>query len=347
MTTAIQKSEATFTASQVDLIKRTVAKGASDDELKMFLHVAQKAGMDPLQKQIHFVKRRYKDEDGKWQETISIQAGIEGVQSRAAREPDYEGTLAAVVYSKDEFVFDHKSGVVKTHECNPFGDRGQIVGAWAVTHRKGKLPFVALVRFSQYVDTRSHFWRNKPDIMIEKVARFTSLKRAYPDVLSGINEPAEMGQASLHAAEAEVEVEPAEPSPEREVGALPAASRATQAPPPVPTPQATPEKAPAARQGAPDPVRKALPIPARRQLLWVAYQGLGYGKDGLPSFVAGVLGEARPSNQWTAEDLDKLEARVQAIAAERADKAKAAALAEEQERRMREQEEDAQQDVPF
>lgn len=172
-----------FTPEQRDLIKRTVAPGATDDELAMFLHVAQRSGLDPLRKQIHFTKMGGR---------IAFIADVNGLQARAAKETDFEGLLHAVVYEKDDFQVDNKSGEVAKHSNNPLGSNGRIVGAWATVRRKGMLPFTAVVRFEEYNNGSNPLWKSKPGVMIDKVAKSTALRLAYPEQLGGIYDRAEL-----------------------------------------------------------------------------------------------------------------------------------------------------------
>src|SRR5687767_6375131 len=48
---------AVLEAKEVDLVKRTVATGATDDELKLYFYDCQRRGVHPLDKLIHFTKR--------------------------------------------------------------------------------------------------------------------------------------------------------------------------------------------------------------------------------------------------------------------------------------------------
>jgi len=186
MTTALAtkpESVVQWTPEQRDLIKRTVAPGATDDELSMFLHIAQRSGLDPLRRQVHFSKIGGR---------VSVIADINGLQDRAAQETDYEGILFAAVYEKDDFLFDHKNGVVMKHESNPFGDNGKLLGAWAIVKRRNMLPFVSLVRFDEYFNQNNPLWKSKPAVMIIKCAKSTALRLAYPGPLGSIYERAEL-----------------------------------------------------------------------------------------------------------------------------------------------------------
>src|SRR5215831_10697134 len=56
MTQALEKAPLP-TAEELDLIKRTVAQGATDAELKLYLFDCARHGVHPLDKLIHFTKR--------------------------------------------------------------------------------------------------------------------------------------------------------------------------------------------------------------------------------------------------------------------------------------------------
>ncbi len=183
-----------FTQEKIDLIKRTVAKGSTDDELSMFTMIAQKYGLDPFLKEIWFIKRPKKEKKvigGKdvWDykrlpngdidytgaETL-IMTSRDGYLKVAQNHPEFIGIIGFVVRDGDEFVIDADSYKVN-HKFG--GGRGQIIGAWAKVDRRGRQPVITFADFKEYNDIKSTTWQKYPSSMILKVAEVMALKRQF------------------------------------------------------------------------------------------------------------------------------------------------------------------------
>lgn len=167
---ANQLSEHDFTAAQLDLIKATVAKGATNDELKLFLYRCQHMGLDPLKPgMVHFIK--YGTSPG----TIVI--GIDGFRSKAAKTGKHVGTRRGVSHDED----------------------GKVIGAWCEVFRSDwQHPAREEVPLSEY-NTGKGNWFKMPETMIKKVAEVAALRMAFPDELGGIYSEDEMDQSEPKA----------------------------------------------------------------------------------------------------------------------------------------------------
>ena len=192
-----------YTEEQVDLIKRTVARGATDDELKLFVHWCRSSGFDPLRKQAHFQIIKSKCQDCKgagcarcdkgYVRVPTFIAGIDGLLSRANEFPDYGGITGYAVHEKDDFEFDALSGLPVKHHFNS-GERGKLVGAWArVNFKGGKSPLVIWYPASEYSKVSGFVASQLPDVMIVKAAMSIAIRRSYPSQFSGVYSPEEFG----------------------------------------------------------------------------------------------------------------------------------------------------------
>lgn len=194
-----------FDPEAVETIKNTVAKGATNYELALFLYTASKLGLDPLLQQIWFVKFA--------QGQPSIQVGRDGLLAIAQRDEGYETPISQAVYSKDEFELDIAEGQVKHIIRNP-ADRGVLIGAYCIAphkHRKAVVTWVSYQEYAQFWGQKNPVWKSNPAEMIRKVAESQSLRRQYPDTgLSAVYVKDEFGPGEVEAVEVEaVDITPA------------------------------------------------------------------------------------------------------------------------------------------
>ena len=168
----------TFTPEQIELIKRTVCKGATDDEFALFLYTATRLGLNPLAHQIHAVKR-YDSASGR--EVMAIQTGIDGYRLNADRTGKYAPGR------EPSFVYEGKNVVSATAYVKKL-----VGGTW---HEVAATAHMSEYAAKKKDGTLTNMWATKPHIMLAKCAEALALRRAFPAELSGLYTDDEMQQA--------------------------------------------------------------------------------------------------------------------------------------------------------
>lgn len=161
-----QNNVLAYDSRQIELIRNTVAKGATEDELSIFLYLSKQYNLDPFKREIWFTK---------YGNQTNIMTSRDGYLKFAQTSVEFEGLISFVVQEGDAFEIDAAEYKI-THR---FGTkRGRIIGAWARCDRKGKKPFISYVDFGEY-NQNNMIWKKYPSAMIQKVAEVFVLKRAF------------------------------------------------------------------------------------------------------------------------------------------------------------------------
>ena len=169
-----------LTKDRIKLITDTVARGATPDELKLFLLVCRRSQLDPFARQIYLVKR-FDSVSGVSRGVI--QTGIDGFRTIAERTGEYAGS--------DDSIFEEpKDAKIKFP-----------VKATVSVYRivKGqRVAFTASARWSEYYpgEKLGFMWRKMPYAMLGKCAEALALRKGFAQVLGGLYIHEEMAQAN-------------------------------------------------------------------------------------------------------------------------------------------------------
>ena len=173
----------------IDLIKRTIAVGASNDELALFAAQCRRTGLDPFSRQINFVLRRSKAPNGDWVQKASIMISIDGARLMAARTGLYQGS--STVWCGD----DGKWMDLWLSEKAPAASK--------VSVSRGGGEFSGIALWREYgAPAQGPLWRSMPAHMLAKCAEMLALRKAFPAELSGLYSADEMAQSDTQVVEA-------------------------------------------------------------------------------------------------------------------------------------------------
>ncbi len=179
-----------FDEAKLKLLKNTICKGASDDEFQLFLHACERTGLDPFMKQIYSIPRKTKNKNGEWEETRTIQTGVDGFRLIAERTGNYAPGR------EPSYHYDEKGRLISS---TAYVKKRTSDGTW---HEIAATAFFEEYKqeFYNKKDDRyelSTFWKKMPHVMLAKVAEAVALRKAFPADLSGLYTSDEMAQAEV------------------------------------------------------------------------------------------------------------------------------------------------------
>lgn len=177
--------------SQIDLVKATIAKGCSDDELALFVEQCNRTQLDPFARQIYAVSRW----DGKLgRNVMTTQVSIDGARLVAQRSGDYCGQTPVFYCGADRQWTDlwlDSDGLPLAAKVGVYR-RGFTDALWATATWEQYAAYLKSNEGGRYL---APMWKKMPALMLGKCAESLALRKAFPMELSGLYTGDEMGNS--------------------------------------------------------------------------------------------------------------------------------------------------------
>ena len=171
------KPKAHLVKEDSEHIRKMVAQGATDDEFKVFMYLCQAYNLDPLKKEIYFIKYGGKS---------TIITSRDGYLKIANLHEHFDGIESDVVYLGDVLTKrdDGSLHIAYGPEHLSF-DKSKLTGAFCNVFRKDRQKATAVfVSIKDYYKREAPIWQQYTNAMILKVAEAMALKRAF--AISGL-----------------------------------------------------------------------------------------------------------------------------------------------------------------
>jgi len=213
---AVQKQSTVrdYTASQMSLIRKTVAADTNATEFDLFFEMCRRYGLDPFKKQIYaIVTNKHKQDKRK----LVVVTAIDGYRSIAARAGNYRPDENEPEY--------HYRQELKDPASNPLGLEKAVVTVYQQDSRGEWHPikasaywdeFAPVIENGRWVDNRfegdgtfkldpkKDNWRKMARVMLAKCAEAQALRKGWPEDLGGLYVAEEMDQATSQMSASEL-----------------------------------------------------------------------------------------------------------------------------------------------
>jgi phage recombination protein Bet len=186
-TLALRGDQIDWTPAQRAALDQIGIADAPPGDQQVFLHVAQRVGLDPFARQIYLIARN--DRDSPTGKKWTIQTGIDGFRLFCERDKRYDG-----------------EGDPAAEWCGPDGvwkemwaddDNPPVAARFTVKRKDHTYPVRAIAHYREYVQTKydgepTKMWKTKAAGQLAKCAEALARRRLFPQDLSNIYTDDEM-----------------------------------------------------------------------------------------------------------------------------------------------------------
>ena len=181
---AMHPAEAFLSQEDIDVLKRTLLSGYTEDEQESFIRLCQRTMLDPFSKQIYATRRYTKDRSGNKVPTLVPVTSVIGLTAIAARTGHYDGCTIQ---------WAGKDGVWRDEWLE---EEFPVAAKCIVYHKQRSHPEVGIANWAGYCGQSynqstkrwevSEFWERLGAFMLGKCSKAQALRGAFPDLCSNL-----------------------------------------------------------------------------------------------------------------------------------------------------------------